>query len=340
MKPPLKTILVSLIIVLSITALSAQETPVTEKPPDYRSMMTLNSLMPGYAQFAMGYDAQGWLCAPALPLSIAGNVLVLWYLIGELDYLNRFSHTRAENKTYFYYHPDAWTNSRQWIFFTGNLMVLSGTLLSVYSQYSARWMYVDKYGASAGLENRGFRRDSLWDLVLAPWVPDNVFNWDVFPFFPMTVVAGIAGTDFARIGSYFNRESVDFLGLKVNPWAGLGLVLASSIVMVSANAAWEEIEFRGIALENSGIVWSSVSFGLAHVPNMLMPNTSVEDTLLQTAYATLYGFYAAFKSREAGFDFRRMIALHFWNNVLAFTLNYLINPDEQLYFQIRVPVVF
>ena len=157
----------------------------------------------------------------------------------------------------------------------------------------------------------------------SPHRGENVFNFDFFPFFPLTILGQIGPDDIALYGEFFGRDRVDFWKLEVSPWAGLALNTLFSFGLVHANATAEEIIYRGLLLEQRGVVRSSLSFGAAHLPNMLIPGVSVEDTLYQTLFAGIFGFYAANRAEANGFDFSRMVALHFWHNVFAFTAAYL-----------------
>ena len=79
---------------------------------------------------------------------------------------------------------------------------------------------------------------------------------------------------------------------------------------------------------------------LRHLPNMLIPNVSVEETVIQSVFAALFGYYAASRTIANDYDFSRMAALHFWHNVTAMTLSYLIEPERSLTFSIGINMQF
>ena len=60
----------------------------------------------------------------------------------------------------------------------------------------------------------------------------------------------------------------------------------------------------------------------------------MQQTLWQSAFATMFGLHAAAVTERNSGDFRRAIAWHFWNNVIAFTLGYLTEPDDQMLFSV------
>ncbi len=303
--------------------------------PDYQLMMLANQLVPGSAQVALGQRRAGILyMTTALPLSIAGQAMLLWYVFLDLDAF-AIEPMRQNDKTYLF-DPALSTvhQEQQWLLYTGFTLSVYSSLLSTYSSYAAHRDYHRLYVPSYPLGPRM----PLAELIAAPYRLQNLISWDVFPFFPMSVVASLAGEDFAAIGRFFGKNRVEFWGIEVTPIFGLMLNTLFTFCLVTANAVTEEVLFRGLNLETSGPVRSSLTFGLAHLPNMLMPGASIEDTILQTANATLFAFHAARQTLENGYDFSKMITLHFWHNILAFTFGYLISQggDEPSPFSVSL----
>ncbi len=319
---------------LALTLLACGLTCVhaqTEPALDYRTLMLRNSFLPGTAQLAMGQTAEGIVYLASVPLQAAGlGILVYqalaysgrtelgWFPEEGRTYLTRFTET------------DPYL-ANPWLAFAGITLSLYGNLLSAYSQHAAHRDWVDRFGDPAGLQPVRTGRESLLRLLAAPWTPHNVLSFDTLVALSFTVGGSLSGGDFARMGAYFQRETVPFFGREVTPAQGLGLRLATAILLVTANAASEEILFRGSLLEQRGVTTSSLSFGLAHLPNAIIPGVALEDTVLQTVFALGFGFYAAQSTVARGYNYERMVALHFWNNVLAFVLGYLVDPESQSY---------
>lgn len=323
-----KTFVLTLLILLitintNVYAEEAIKQPA-ENPPDYQKMMLLNSFVPGTAQLSLGQTTEGYTYMSSIPISLIGQGLVLLYI---LDSGINYGVQRVDNKTYLTGYSNQ-QNDKRWILYTGLTMAIYANLLSSYSMYSAQRDYMDRYKPEESIRKG---RESLIDLTLSPFHPENVFNWDVMPFFPISVVSGMQGGDFNSISNYFRRDTAPFLGFNLNPVVSLLLNIVATVVLVTANAAWEEIMYRGYLLETTNIHYSSLNFGLAHLGNMLLPDTSVEDTVLQTGFATLYGYYAAHKTETNNYDFKKMIALHFWHNVTSSTVGYMVNPDKSLF---------
>lgn len=310
---------------LSCTAIFADEEPgLPTEPPPYTRMMVLNGLIPGYAQFQLGQTDAGWAYLSALPLGIAGQGLLLYYYTQGPSLTLRPTEGPDGQTVLIPQERTERQGELEWMLHTGITLTVYSSLLSAYSSWSAHRDWTDEYVRRP--RRRG--RETLWELVSAPYRPENLLTGDFFPMFPLTLVTSLRPNDLERIGTFFGSERVDFWGSSVTPAAGLALNTVYSLILVAANAASEEILFRGLSLETSGAVYSSLSFGLAHLPNALIPNIGVEETLLQTAFATLFGFYAADRTLQNDYRFGPMVALHYWHNVGALGLNYLTQAAQ------------
>lgn len=305
----------------------AVEAPEADELPDPGSTLLLNSLLPGTAQIALGDVREGRrLLAGSLALNVVGNGLIIWQQIDRAaEVEGGLGIYRRGDQTYLL--PpgdDAGLVSSDWRFNAGLLMSLWGSLLSSYSQWAAYREFSDRLEVDAPRTGH----ESLGELLLAPYQAEHLLNYDVFPFFPMTIIGQLDWTDLRGYGAFFTREEVDFWGMRVSPWAGLAMNTLFTFALVHANATAEELLYRGIQLETRGVVRSSLGFGAVHLPNMLVPGVSVEQTLYQTLFATLFGFYAADRTVANDYDIRRMVALHFWHNVVAFTAGFLEQPAD------------
>ena len=314
--------------------------PLEEQVPDYRTLMLRNMLLPGSAQLALGQRGEGIVYLASLPLQVVGTTMMVAQLV--LTASDAHLGLGGEgSRTYLLEEDDpSRTPGEQWLFYAGTTISLYGGLLGAYSQYAAHRDYVDRYGERAGLQSLRTGRERLPELLAAPFRPRAVFSLDVLPVLALIFAGTLAVEDIGAVGAYFGRETVPFMGMLVSPWAGLGLRLATAMLLVTANATLEEVAYRGLSLEQVGVARSSLAFGLAHLSNALLPGVSVEDTLLQTLFALGYGFYAAHATVAAGYRLERMVALHYWNNILAFTLGYLVDPESQreLGIGIRLPL--
>jgi membrane protease YdiL (CAAX protease family) len=204
-----------------------------------------------------------------------------------------------------------------------------GGFFSVYGDWD-QYVKTDQAGRRAG-----YGHLTMADYLLAPFQPEFVFNFDVFPVFPLLELYPVTFEQWGEAGRFFQRDSVDFLGRRVSPAAGLALTAAGALALVAANATLEEIAYRGMLLDRMGVVGSSLFFGANHLLNpFALPNFSFEEAGMQAGFAALFGLYAASRTEANGGDFRRMIALHYWHNVTTLVLGYLIDPEHAPLFQI------
>ena len=290
------------------------------EPPDYRRMLLINSLVPGYAQHQLGQRREAWLYYPSLPLTVAGLAFTTLYLADLQDTgLERW--VREDGRTYVL-RSTGGEPGDPLLFAAGVSLSLYGTLLASYSSWAALRDVHDR--ASTG---RRTGREGLGQLLVAPFRWRNLSHPSVFPVLPLIVLAGVAGKDLTPAREYFQRDSVSFLGFDMPPAAALALRLAGTMGLVAANATWEEIQYRGTLLEASGPTRSALSFGAAHLPNIFVPDAAIEDVALQSLFATLFGLHAARATVANGYNFEPMVALHFWNNVAAFMLDYILGPE-------------
>jgi membrane protease YdiL (CAAX protease family) len=326
--PPLIVMLVALMLLLAFPLSAQEDSPAAEPPdaPDPIRTLLINSFLPGTAQIALGDRVGGTLIlVGSIALQAGGTALLV------VDQLPAFAATGEEagggfgwyregGRTYLW-PPDegAGIVGSGALYDTGLLLSIWGSLLSGYSQWAATREFSDLLGSDSSRTGH----ESLGELLLAPYRAEYVLNTGFFPFFPMTILGQLDYDDLSVYGRYFSQDRVDFWGMSVHPALGLALNTLFSVALVHANATVEEILFRGLALESGGVVSSSLSFGAAHLPNMLLPGVSIEDTLLQTLFATLFGFYAADVTVRNDYRLGTATALHFWHNVAAFTFGYM-----------------
>lgn len=317
-----------LVLALGVAApVAAQSDSSNDSPalPDMARTLFINSLLPGTAQIALGDVRTG---RRILVGSLALNVAGLGLLVADLIRSNGINEATSEGIG-FYRHEDRtylWPVDdnlglikSDWIPDTGLLLLTWGSLLTAYSGWAAYRDYADHFEIAA--PRTGHER--LRSLLIAPYKADNIFNLDFFPFFPMTILGQLEYDDLSVYRRFFEEERVDFWGFDVVPALGLALNSLFAFAFVHANATGEEIIFRGLQLESRGVARSSISFGIGHLPNMIIPGVSIEDTIFQTIFATLFGFYAADRVRSNEYRFERAVALHFWHNIAAFTLGYM-----------------
>ena len=306
--------------VAALVPARADEKP--EQAPDSinaRRVLLTNALLPGTAQITLGRRGEGIaIMAASLSLRIAGLTMVALDLRSD-GTEGGYGIYREDGRTYLYPPDNSGLLADTWLGNTGLLLALWGSLAATYSAHDAYLNFADPGHPGAM---------SLGEALAAPYRRANVLTWDVLPVLGFLTLTGLSRDELFAIGSFFRSDDVEFWGMRVSPWAGLAMNTAFTIALVHANATAEEYAYRGVQLAATGLARSSVSFGLAHLPNMLVPGVSVEDTLVQTAFAGLLGWYVGQLTLNSNYDLGKSIALHFWNNVMAFTLGYLTGQSE------------
>ncbi len=291
-------------------------------------MMIINSLVPGTAQRTLGNLDESKFLIFSLPLSLAGTSLIAVSAAVSTAEVS-LDLEKKDGRTYLFQYSGTSSSIADLLMYGGLSLSLYGNLLSAYSSYAAHRDFVDRYGDPFHPKPVTEGRIKFSDAVTAPFRKDNIFSIDVLPMLGLMTLSGVSVEEWQAAGGYFRRDQVDLFGFPVSPAAGLGAQILVSALMTTATAAWEELVYRGVSLEASGAVYSSVSFGLAHLGNMLVPGVSVEDTLLQAMFAGVFGFYAADRVTRRGYAIEKMIALHFWNNLLGMVLGYMADPDSE-----------
>ena len=293
--------------------------------PDMARTLFINSLLPGTAQIALGDVKTGRrILIGSLTLNAAGLGLLVADLIRSNSIADATSEGlglyRYDNRTYLWpVDENLGLVKSDWMPDTGLLLLTWGSLLTAYSGWAAYRDYADRLQ----LPSPRTGRESLGSILVAPYRAENILSLDFFPFFPMTIIGQLEYDDLSLYRRFFAEDRVDFWGFDVIPALGLALNTLFAFAFVHANATGEELIFRGLQLESRGVIRSSISFGIAHIPNMIIPGVSIEDTLFQTAFATLFGFYAADRVVENEYRFEKAVALHFWHNIAALTLGYI-----------------
>lgn len=319
---------------------AAAETMEVDTDRDWTSekvtqTLLVNTFVPGVAQYRLGCREEALLLAAGLPMTVIGMGITTYVSLLRLGGIE-YGLSRDPNGTTFARYTGDPAAAERWLLYAGTVSSLYGALLTTYSNYAAVRDFADMGLLSATPVRRG--RDSLGSLVVAPFVARHVAHPSVWPVLMLSLLQSVDWSGFQQIGSFFDRERVSFAGVEVPPLAGLALRVATAAAMVLPNATWEEIAYRGTSLEQRGAVLSSIGFGAAHLSNVLAPNVAIGDTVLQSLFATAFGAYAAEVVRRDGFRLHRAVALHFWNNVTALVLNYLIDPDAAPDFSLSIRV--
>ena len=292
----LRTILLAALLVFCTLSVWAE---VGVYDLDYRLTVLLDYFVPGTAQFKMNQPQEGLLYLVSVPFVYGGYFFFLDHVLSD----------------------DVDVASPQ--FHASLLSLKFGETL----QYYSMWAYSRDYTDVHAREPKRRGRETLWDLLLAPFKPENVFSWDVMPFFPLTTLLTYRTDDYVAVYNFFQRDHVDIWGIQTNPYVAAVLFLSYYMLLNDFVAVSEELGFRGLLLELNGVLYSSLVFGAMHFSSLLLFDeidaAAVVSVSRQVIFTTLLGFWLSYTTSNNEYNFEKAIALHFWHNTLNLFLGTL-----------------
>ena len=334
--PKLRIITGILLILFISTAASAdtitlrKRNPAPSVPLGYDRLMLLNTIAPGTAQFLLDKPLEGLIYSSALPLTITGGGLIIYSVYNEWAGL-RFRPHKAQNGlnylTEFAAYPEAPASSNRAILATGIGLFMCGNMFSAYSAYAAHRDYTDIYGLPEGELPVRDGRDSLGSLLLAPFTPRHVLTPEVLSYLTVSSSLKLASADLSSLKGYFSRKTVPIGSAQVSPAAGFFAHLGYAAAIITVKTAAEEIFYRGYVLEKNGNTSSAIQFGLSYIPNALLPETSVEHTVLKSTLAAGSGYYSGSIAENNLYHLHKSIALNWWSSLFDSIISYTANPE-------------
>ena len=195
-------------------------------------------------------------------------------------------------------------------------------LVEIYDAYR-------RHHASTASTNRvTMNQESIPELLSSPFTWRNVKSpWVSVP----VVLVGL--TTYAFGGSHRSLSDADeivILGDRRSPSQALETEAGLASYRYLLVAAGEEMYFRGIMqtelTERTGprfaLVLSAGLFGVWHIPN---------NGLGSAIPASLFGAYAGYIYQRNSYDIGEAIALHFWVNFVARTIEFIRDPTSGRY---------
>jgi len=331
-----KTLLVSFITFFLMACLQAQSAaagaPVTDSadksatmaepeapapaPAGYGLLMFGNTFLPGSAQIAMGNTVEGILeLSLSLPLIGIGQGLIWTYYLAPQ---NGVASPLLSGG--YPYGQDSWYSSRGWMLELGLGLDAAGRAVAAYSSWTARREYVKRYGSGGATE-----RESLGEIAAAPFLPKNFLSFETLPVVALVGLSSFPADGFARATGFFNADTQPLWGYQFPPAAALSLKAADALVVSFFSALARELLFRGLILEQDGLVASiglSSSYSLL---SLVIPSDSTGEILLRTASEAAYSWYAGALAMRSG-RLGQAIALRYWCEVSSSVIGYLMDP--------------
>lgn len=258
-----------------------------------------NVFLPGLIQVQQG-DSSGYWYMSSVPLLAVG---IYFYC----DYMRNDS-----------------VAGKNWEYGLGDVLVDAGTSLYAYSSYA----YERDAGGRSGAWKQLRVRESYTEILTAPLLPENFLDPAIILPLGLCLASSLAISNFDAIGDFFARSSVTFMGQPVSPTLGTALDLSFNMAFNLFVAAAEEIIFRGILLDRGSPTVSALAFGAVHMSNLAVRGyygngDELESAIRQSVNACIFGFYANYLDANDSYRLRKSATMHYWNNVLAMSLDYI-----------------
>jgi len=196
----------------------------------------------------------------------------------------------------------------------------TGFYLRLIDFYSA---YRGFHAATAATNAVRPRDESIPDLMVSPFKLRHLTNPWVYA--PVALTAIITYFDSQNSKPISSTRDIEMFNSRFSP-TGAALVHSGvDAYRYLLVAAGEEMFFRG-ALQTEleertgrtgGLVFSSLLFGLAHLPNK---------NVLGALGATVGGFYFGYRYQASGYDLGEVIATHFFLDFVPSVIEFIQNP--------------
>jgi membrane protease YdiL (CAAX protease family) len=170
----------------------------------------------------------------------------------------------------------------------------------------------------------------LTEFILSPFKPKYFLSTFVIAWAGLGVLDGIVAYP-KHNHHYRDISRVQIFGDTRNRPSGTALYLGSSSAISLGAAVSEEMFFRGVmlpSLDNSfgpraGLITTSLSFGLIH-----LLNPDIDKPAYFFSQATLAGFVFGYMVQREHYSLSKVIAAHFWYDIVSMTTTWLINPQR------------
>jgi len=192
-------------------------------------------------------------------------------------------------------------------------------------------------------------RDELSDMLRAPF-DGQVMRRPAVWGGTLVMLGGATALTFAVDGAQLGLDRpANFFGAELPAGPGLPIFVGADMAMMSHVAIGEEMVFRGLLQSElvrrtspaGGWAIGSLLFGSIHASNALfLPKEQRRGYLLYSLpYITAAGSWLGATYHFADYSLAPSVAVHFWYNVSVSVLDYLIQPDNNM-FSIRTGGTF
>lgn len=223
--------------------------------------------------------------------------------------------------------------------------VPTGLLLATTAQNLWFFSIFDAYrSARVARDDAGYKhritRESLGDLVSAPFRPSVLKSPWVWIGVPAALIAGIAvsyaieGDDLENTPSIFDVDKVNVFGRRFSRGAGFAAGSAFYAGLFASVGVGEEALFRGVIqteLEErfgstGGLIAASAIFGAVHAFNFLDDPGTIA---VAVPVITVLGTGLGLAYQRTGHKLSTAVAMHFWYDFLLSVTAFAVDPTHQ-----------
>ncbi len=171
---------------------------------------------------------------------------------------------------------------------------------------------------------------SLYKLTTAPFSREVFLSKFVITWAILGILDGIVSYPENSRG-YRDITRVNMFDHYMSRKNGTAAYISSAGAVSLGAAVSEEMLFRGILLpildykfgQRTGLITSSLGFGLLH-----LFNPDIDRPLYFISQATAAGFAFGYHVQRNSYSIKKVIAAHFWYNIISMTTTWITNPEE------------
>lgn len=212
------------------------------------------------------------------------------------------------------------------------------------------WFYqvFDAYrDARVAQDDAGYKhhisRETLDQLIAAPFTPSVVASPWVWGVVPLTLAAGIAvsfvgpASSGTKPRSIFDVHSINFWGADLSRGAGFAAGETYLAALFDPVGVGEESLFRGVVQTEmderlgpyGGLAVASAIFGGVHALNYVGPGGDPKQALVAVPFISVIGATLGLAYLKTDYHLRTSVAMHFWYDFLLSTAGFLVDPEHQ-----------
>jgi membrane protease YdiL (CAAX protease family) len=183
-------------------------------------------------------------------------------------------------------------------------------------------------------------RETLDELVLAPFTPSVVKSPYVWGLVPIALAAGIGVSFLGGVSSTHaitHVHDINFFGDSLSRAGGFAAGEGYFVGLFDPVGVGEESLFRGVIQTEmderlgpyGGIAVASAIFGGAHALNYVGPGGDPKQAIVAVPFIATIGATLGYAYMKTGYQLKTSVAMHFWYDFLLSTVGFLVDTEHQ-----------